>query len=113
MTDRDRTTLALLGLVALATLGATRWRERQEAATPAPAQTAAWDAALRHAREVDVNTAGIAELERLPQVGPALAQRIVADRVAHGPFRTPQDLTRVPGLGPKTYDAVEPYVTVE
>ena len=49
---------------------------------------------------VDINRAGAAELVALPGVGPALAARIVASREADGPFRSVDDLRRVPGIGP-------------
>jgi len=48
---------------------------------------------------VDVNRAGVAELERLPGVGPVLAERIVAHRERYGPFETVEDLLDVPGIG--------------
>ena len=111
MMDRDRATLAGMGLLALAALGAAAWSRSRPAAVLAPAQAARWDAALRASRGVDVNTAGVAELERLPEIGPALAVRIVEERAAHGPFLTRQDLTRVPGIGEKTMEAVERYIT--
>ncbi|MCM8747098.1 ComEA family DNA-binding protein [Thermomicrobium sp. CFH 73360] len=47
---------------------------------------------------IDVNRATVAELERLPGVGPALAQRIVAYREEHGPFRSIEELAEVPGI---------------
>ena len=109
MTDRDRATLAGLGLLALA--GAMPHPSGAEVAVGS-SQAAGWEAALRRARQVDVNTAGIAELERLPQVGPTLAQRLVADRAAHGPFRTRQDLRRVRGIGEKTIEAIERYMKI-
>jgi competence ComEA-like helix-hairpin-helix protein len=49
---------------------------------------------------VRVNSASAEELERLPGVGPRLAQAIVADRARHGPFRDVADLSRVRGIGP-------------
>jgi competence protein ComEA len=49
---------------------------------------------------VDVDRASAAELEALPRIGPALARRIVEDRAAHGPFGSPEGLTRVKGVGP-------------
>jgi competence protein ComEA len=49
---------------------------------------------------VDVNTASAAELDVLPGIGPALAERIVAFRQEHGRFATLDDLARVPGIGP-------------
>ena len=48
---------------------------------------------------VDLNTAGVAELDTLPGVGPVLAQRIVAWRTEVGPFTTVEDLTAVSGIG--------------
>jgi competence protein ComEA len=60
---------------------------------------------------VNINTAGTAELETLPGIGPATAQAIVEDREANGPFLTPEDLMRVSGIGPKKFDAVKDLVT--
>ncbi len=47
---------------------------------------------------IDINRASAAELERLPGVGPALAQRIVAYRETHGPFRSVEELANVAGI---------------
>jgi competence protein ComEA len=60
---------------------------------------------------INVNTATAEDLARLPQIGPSLAQRIVEYRTAHGPFRALQDLDAVPGLGPKTLQAIAPFVS--
>ncbi|HEX7879415.1 MAG TPA: helix-hairpin-helix domain-containing protein [Candidatus Eisenbacteria bacterium] len=49
---------------------------------------------------VDLNTASAGELTRLPGVGPKLAERIVADRAAHGAYRSVAELDRVKGVGP-------------
>jgi len=61
---------------------------------------------------INVNTADAETLERLPGIGPALAERIVAEREANGPFSDAADLTRVSGIGEKTAQALIPYVTV-
>ena len=60
---------------------------------------------------IDVNSASAAELEQLPRVGPALAQRIVAWRERHGPFAGPEDLRHVRGIGPSTVRLLLPRVT--
>jgi competence protein ComEA len=49
--------------------------------------------------KVAVNRAGSEELQRLPGVGPVLAERIIGHREANGPFRTVEDLLDVPGIG--------------
>lgn len=60
---------------------------------------------------INVNTAPADELQRLPGVGPVMAQAIVAARTAK-PFDTVDDLDRVKGIGPKTLDKLRPFVTV-
>ncbi len=55
-----------------------------------------------YAQRINVNTAGAAELELLPGIGPALAERILADRAANGPFTSVDDLMRIKGIGPRT-----------
>lgn len=55
---------------------------------------------LVFAEPVDINTADAEQLsESLQGVGPAKAAAIVAYREQHGPFRTPEDLTNVKGIG--------------
>lgn len=64
----------------------------------------------RVARTINVNTASRAELELLPGIGPALAQRIINSRQTAGPFRRIGDLQRVRGIGPKTAETIAPHV---
>jgi len=60
---------------------------------------------------VDLDRADVIEITRLPRVGPALAQRIVAWRAAHGPFGSLARLDSVPGVGPKLLELLGPFVT--
>ena len=62
--------------------------------------------------KVNLNTAGIEELDALPKVGPVLAQRIVDWRKEHGPFKSVEELDAVDGVGPKMLEALLPLVTV-
>lgn len=64
------------------------------------------------AQPININTATEAQLQRLPRIGPKMAERILAYREAHGAFRSVQDLVRVRGIGPKTLSKLEPYVIV-
>jgi competence protein ComEA len=59
---------------------------------------------------IDLDHADVSEITRLPRVGPALAQRIVAWRTEHGPFGTLSRLDSVPGVGVKLLDAIRPFV---
>ena len=48
---------------------------------------------------VNINTAGLEELMTLPGIGEARARAILDDREQNGPFRYPEELTRVKGIG--------------
>jgi competence protein ComEA len=61
---------------------------------------------------VNLNTATQAELETLPGIGPALAQRIIEFRERNGGFRTVEDLLEVPGIGAKKFEELRDHVTV-
>lgn len=69
-------------------------------------------APLAPGERIDPNTAGVDELDRLPKVGPALAQRIVDWRQSHGPFRTLADLDAVPGVGPALLRDAGPHLAL-
>ncbi|WP_411373373.1 helix-hairpin-helix domain-containing protein [Arthrobacter sp. MPF02] len=62
--------------------------------------------------KVNLNTAGVAELDALPKVGPVLAQRIVDWREEHGAFKSVDELDAVDGVGPKMLESLLPLVTV-
>ncbi|NBD36852.1 MAG: ComEA family DNA-binding protein [Chloroflexi bacterium] len=62
--------------------------------------------------KIDLNQATAAELETLPNIGPALAERILDYRAEHGPFPTTEALMEVSGIGPTTYEEIAPRITV-
>lgn len=66
---------------------------------------------LGEGERIDVDTAGLRELERLPGIGPALARRIVADRQTRGAFGGIAALGRVAGIGPATLAALAPHLS--
>ncbi|HEV3049191.1 MAG TPA: helix-hairpin-helix domain-containing protein, partial [Longimicrobium sp.] len=69
-------------------------------------------APLAPGERIDPNTAGADELDRLPKVGPALAQRIVDWRQSHGAYRTMADLDAVPGVGPALLRDAGPHLAL-
>jgi len=54
--------------------------------------------------KVNINEATVDELTQLKNIGPAYAERIVQYREENGPFEKPEDITRVKGIGPKTWE---------
>lgn len=61
---------------------------------------------------VRINSAGVSELQQLPGIGPALAQRIVDTR-SRGRFASVEDLLRVPGIGKAKLAKLRDYVEVD
>lgn len=115
VTEQERRTLIVLGGAALVGLSVLAWQQRRPAIGVAPGPTlpyAQWEASLRQSRVIDLNRATAEELVRLPNIGPSLAQRIIAYREQHGGFEHPEQVQEVPGIGPKTYAALAEYVTV-
>jgi competence protein ComEA len=62
---------------------------------------------------ININTATAADLETLPRIGPALAQRIIDYRTANGPFARIEDIQNVRGIGPATFDQIKDLITVQ
>lgn len=64
------------------------------------------------AQPVNINTAGVSELDALPGVGPATAQAIVEDRKESGPFTMVEDIMRVSGIGEKKFEKLKSLICV-
>jgi competence protein ComEA len=62
---------------------------------------------------LDLNNATAGDLDALPGIGPALAQRIIDYRQSHGPFKNIGDLEQVSGIGPKKLALIKPHVYIE
>lgn len=61
---------------------------------------------------LELNSAGLDDLMGLPGIGETRARAILDYRAQHGPFQTPEELMEVPGIGPATFEGLEPYITV-
>lgn len=62
---------------------------------------------------VNINTATLQDLERLPNIGPSTAQAILAYRERIGAFTSLDELMNVPGIGPKTFEGLQGFVALE
>jgi comEA protein len=63
-------------------------------------------------RPVNLNSATSAELQQVPGIGPATADKILQMRKTYGPFKTVDDLLAVRGIGKKRLDKMRKYLTV-
>jgi len=61
---------------------------------------------------VDINSASQGELESLPGIGPVTAQKIIAYRQTQGPFASIEDIQKVSGIGPVTFEGLKDLITV-
>lgn len=66
----------------------------------------------RPADKINVNTADVETLQKIPGIGAVLAQRIVDFRTENGPFQTISELTRVNGIGLEKLNQMMDYITV-
>ncbi len=93
MTNLKKTTALLTILSVLITLSLPVWAEETQ--------------------KININTAGVEDLVKLKQVGPKYASLIVEYRKTNGPFKSGEEITKVSGIGEKTYEANKDVITVK
>jgi competence protein ComEA len=90
-------------------------------APPAPASTASSSrasgartpTASAPIGKINVNTATLDELDKLPGIGPSIAQRIIDYRTQNGEFKKIDDLKKVRGIGDALFDQIKDLVTLQ
>src|SRR5213082_3664524 len=63
-------------------------------------------------KPVNINTATSEELQQVPGIGPATAEKILQMRKSYGAFKSVDDLLAIRGLGPKRLEKMRKYLTV-
>ena len=61
---------------------------------------------------IDINTASLAELMALPDIGEVLAQRIIDHRTEHGPFATVEEIMNVYGISDKRFEKIKDLIYI-
>lgn len=85
---------------------------RHGAASATTAATATATATAGPSAPVNLNSATADQLDALDGVGPSTARKILDYRTAHGGFSSIDDLTQIPGIGPKKLESLRKQVTV-
>lgn len=63
--------------------------------------------------KININTATKADLEKLPGIGPTIAERIINYREQNGPFKAIEEIKNVQGIGDKKFEAMKDLISVE
>ena len=79
---------------------------------PATSDPTVSDTAPTVPGKININTADLATLMTLDGIGQVYAQRIIDYRNEHGPFTNIVDITNVPGIGTKRFEAIMDKITV-
>ncbi|MCB0190995.1 MAG: helix-hairpin-helix domain-containing protein [Anaerolineae bacterium] len=62
---------------------------------------------------INLNTATVEDLDSLPGVGPAIAQRIIDYRESVGRFSSIDEITQVSGIGPATFEKIKTFIVID
>ena len=69
-------------------------------------------APVTNEKKININTASSAELQKLPRVGPKIAQRIIDFRNQNGNFKSIEEIMKVKGIGEKIFKQLKDFITV-
>ncbi|MBI3942625.1 MAG: ComEA family DNA-binding protein [Chloroflexi bacterium] len=61
--------------------------------------------------KINLNTATASELDSLPGIGPAIAQRIIDYRTKNGPFKSIEEIKQVSGIGDAIFENLKDRIT--
>ena len=64
-------------------------------------------------KKIDINSASVTELQKLPRIGEKVAQRIIDFRKQHGEFKKIEEIMKVKGIGEKTFKLIKDLIVVK
>jgi comEA protein len=62
---------------------------------------------------ININLASLEDLQLLPEIGPDTALAIINYRDSHGDFVSIEQIQNVSGIGPRTFETIQPLITIE
>ena len=107
LTREERKVILFIAILALLSLGTRLSRKANPVLNDIKVQ--AEDACVK----IDINEAGYQQLLGIKGIGPALAGNIITYREGHGPFREPEELKEVKGIGEFKYNLIKEYITIK
>lgn len=93
-------------------LGVVDALRRHHVASARDATALALDDWSRDRGRLELNDADFVELSALPGVGPVMAERLLRWRAIRGVIHDVEELRLVPGIGVRTMERLEPFVTI-
>lgn len=84
---------------------------REQLSNTAKAQIAGASTSEDQGDKININTASAAELDKLPNIGPARAADIVAYRESRGGFKTIEEIKNIKGIGDKSFESLKDLIT--
>jgi competence ComEA-like helix-hairpin-helix protein len=117
LTRQERKVLIVLGALAALGLAVLAFKtyviRPQLVVIPAgPAGTSLKGVVDRENR-VNINTSDAERIATLPDIGPKTARKIISYRDSHGSFLLKEDIMKVGGIGPKTFDKIKDLIVLE
>jgi competence protein ComEA len=103
----------LIGHVILATILSTSACATLPRPTKSAAQLSPEVTRTERASAININTASLPELEKLPGVGEGIAERIIAHREQYGPFRRAEHLMMVRGISDRKFRELRAMIVVD